>query len=85
MSSVAYLILPNFFTLSHNRQDFREKNLLNTKRVFWFFQQLLSKAQRDIIINVRMSSYKVPLLLSDFDETSVFATDIRKIFTYQIS
>ena len=34
LSSVACLILPYSFTLSHKRQDFREKKLLNIKCVF---------------------------------------------------
>jgi hypothetical protein len=86
LSSVACLVLPYFSTLSYKRQDFREKKLLNVKCVFWFPVQLLSETflilsriQRDIIINVHMSLCKVPLLLSDFNETWIFSTDFRKI------
>jgi hypothetical protein len=46
--------------------------------VFWFSLQLLSKTflilrriRRDIIINVHRSSCKVPLLLSDFNDTNI--------------
>jgi hypothetical protein len=52
------------------------KKLLNIKCVFWFYLQLLSETflilrriQLDIIVNVHRSSCKVPLLLSDFNET----------------
>jgi hypothetical protein len=68
------------------------KMLLNIKCVFWFSLQLLSETfliliriQRDIIINVRRSSCKAPLFLSDFNETWILLTDFRKIFKYQIS
>ena len=44
--------------------------------VFWFFSTtftetflILRRAEQDIIINVHMSSCKVPLFLSDFNET----------------
>jgi hypothetical protein len=69
LSSVAYLALPYFFTLSHKRHDFREK-ILNIKCVFWCSLQRLSETfiilrriQRDIIINVHRSSRKVPVIL----------------------
>jgi hypothetical protein len=58
------------------------KKSLNIKCVFWFSVQLLSETflflrriQRDITINVHRSSCKVPLLLSDFNETWIFWTD----------
>jgi hypothetical protein len=61
------------------------KLLLNIKCVFWFSVQLLSETflilrriQRDIIINVHRSLCKLPLLLSDFNETWIFSTDFRK-------
>jgi hypothetical protein len=61
------------------------KTLLNIKCVFWFSVQLLSETflvirriQRDIVINVHRCSCKVPLLLSDFNETSIFSTVVRK-------
>ena len=52
------------------------KTFLNTKCVFWLSPQLLSetflilrKITPDIIINVNWSSYKVPLFLTDCNET----------------
>ena len=49
------------------------KTLLSTKSVFWFSLQLLSKTflilriiQRDIVINVKTSSCKVPVILERF-------------------
>jgi hypothetical protein len=67
------------------------KRLLNIKCVFWFYLQLLSETfiilrriQRDIIINVHRSSCKVPLLLSDFNETWIFLIDFRIVLKYQV-
>jgi len=40
---------------------------------------------RDIIINVHMSSYKVPLSLSDFNRTWIFSTEFQNMLQYQIS
>ena len=59
-----------FSTLSHKRQEFREKNkLLNIKCVFWFSLQLLSESflilrriQR-VIKHVTWSSRKVPIII----------------------
>jgi hypothetical protein len=55
---------------------FGGKKLLNIKYVFCFYLQLLSeiflilrRTERDRIKNVHRSSCKVPLLLSDFNET----------------
>ena len=62
------------------------KEYLNTKCVFLIFSQILSatflvtkRIQRDIIINVLRSSYKVPLRLSNCNETRIFSTDFRTI------
>jgi hypothetical protein len=50
-----------------------EKRLLNIKCVFWYSLQLLSeiflilrRIQRDIAINVRLSSCKIPVILVRF-------------------
>jgi hypothetical protein len=68
------------------------KKILRIKCPFWFSLQLLSETflvikriQRDIIINVHRCSCKVPLLLSDFNETWIFWTDFREILERQIS
>ena len=51
---------------------FSEKMLLNIKYVLWFSLQLLSETflipriQRDIVINVKTSSCKVPVILVGF-------------------
>ena len=88
LSSVAGPAVPYFSTLSHKRQDFREKSFMNINCVL-IFSTNLSKAflilrmiERDIIINVHRSSYKVPLLLSDLGETSIFWANFRKISNY---
>jgi hypothetical protein len=45
----------------------------------------VSRIQRDIITNVQKSSSKLPIILSDFDETQILLTDFQKILKYQIS
>ena len=62
-----------------------EKKLLNIKCVFWFSLQLLfeifpilRRILRDVVINVKMSSYKYPLFLSDFNKTWIFSANFRK-------
>jgi len=73
-SPVACPAVPYFSTLSHKSQDFKSKKNLNI-RVFIFLQLLseiffiLSRIQGGIIINVYMSSCKLP----DFNKTSVFS------------
>ena len=61
-----------FFDIISNGTIFG-KSLLNVKCVFWFSLQLLSKTcpiliiiQRDIVINVKTSSCKVPVILVRF-------------------
>jgi hypothetical protein len=87
-SVLLYRIFPHYLI---NGTIFGKK-LLNIKCVFWFSLQLLSETflilgriQRDIIINVHRPSCKVPLLLSDFNETWIFSRDFRNILKYQIS
>ena len=43
LSSVDCLALPHFSAFSHKRHDKLQKNLLNTKSVFWFSLQVLSE------------------------------------------
>ena len=78
-----YHIVP---TLLHKRHEFRGKKVFSTKSVFWFSLRLLSetflilrRTERDIIIK---SVCKVPLFLSDFNETRIFSADFRKILKY---
>jgi len=66
--------------------------LIKRKCVFWFSLQLLSdtflilrRNERDIIKNVYWSSCKVPLFLSEFNETWIFSTDFPKILKHKIS
>jgi hypothetical protein len=75
-----YQIFPHYLI---NSMDFGRK-LQNTRYAIWFSLQLLCETfiilrriQQDIIINVRRSC-KVPLFLSDCDETLIFSTDFRK-------
>ena len=69
LSSVAFLALPYFSTLSYKRKDFRKEKLLNIKSVFSFSLQLSSETflilrrfKRDLIINVLRSSCAVPVV-----------------------
>jgi len=85
LSSVAGPAVPYFSTLSHKRHDFRKKSYTNINCVLIFSTNLskvfliLRMIERHIIINVHRSSCKVPLLLLDFDETSIFWADFGKI------
>ena len=80
-----YNIFQHYLT---NSMIFRGKKLLNIKCVFSLCLQLLSEKflilkrnERDIIINVYLSS----LFLSDFNETSIFLTNFLKILKYLTS
>jgi hypothetical protein len=73
LSSVASPARQYFSTLFHERHDFRGKNLLDIKCVFWFSLQLLSERflflkrnERDVIINVRRYSCQVPVIFIIF-------------------
>ena len=62
-----------FFHIISETAGFSEKKLLNTKCVFRFSLQLLSeifliitRTERDMIINVYRSSCKVPVILVRF-------------------
>ena len=68
-----------------------EKKLLNLKCLFWVSLQPLSHIfciLRRIdwnIVNVHLSSCKIPIFLSYFNDTWVFSTEFWKILKYQIS
>jgi hypothetical protein len=73
-----------FYIISSTAR-FLEKNSLNIKCVFWFSPQLLSetfltlrRVRRDTAINAQGSSRKVPLFLSDFNQTWILSTDLRR-------
>jgi hypothetical protein len=73
LSSVAFLGLRYLFTLTHKRDDFPKKKSLSTMYVFLFPLQCLSEIflilriiQRDTVINVHMSSCKLPAILVRF-------------------
>ena len=65
--------LYHIFHSLKNRTIFRKKKLLHIKCVFWFSLQILSdtfliprRIQRDIVMNVRRASCKVPVVLVRF-------------------
>ena len=69
-SSLAAL---HFSAFSHTRHDCRKKRLLNIKCVFWLALQrlcasflILRRIQRDIVVNVKTSPCKVPVILVGF-------------------
>ena len=60
--------------------------------MFWFSLKplseiflVLTKIQRDILINVRTSSCNVPVILVIFNRPWIFGTGFRIILSYQIS
>jgi hypothetical protein len=88
------LPLPHVSTLSHERKnDFRKKKVSDMKCVFLFSLQLLFEAflivrrvQQDIVISVKTSSCKVPVIVVGLNETRIFWTDFqKKKLKYQIS
>ena len=80
-----------FYVFSQKAPFSGKKKLVNVKCVFLFSLQhlfetflILGRTERGMIKNAYWPSCKVPLLLSDFNETWVFSTDFRKITKYQI-
>ena len=75
--SATSLAAPCFSSVSHKRHDFqKKKKLMNRRYVFSFSVQTLfgtflirGRIQRDIVISVKTSSYKVPVILVEFNET----------------
>ena len=73
MLPASSLAPPYFSSLSHKRHDFRKKITGHKTCVFGFYLQLLFKTllilrriQRDIVINVKTSTCKVPVILVGF-------------------
>ena len=85
------LCLHQIFRYYHINGTICEKeNLLNIKRVFLFCLQILfeifmnlRRIQQDIVINVKTSSCKVPVILVGFLQNLNFLTDFRKKLKYQ--
>ena len=90
LPSVTCPDLQYFFTLPNKRHDFKKKKVT---LFFLFSLQILSETflilkivQRDAVVNIRMSSWKVPFILSDFKQTLILSTNFRKkILKYKIS
>jgi len=86
-SSVACLALQRVFTLSYEykQKDLRENVIEHKMYVSTFCTTfvetffILSRTERDMIINVYLSLCKV----RDFDETCIFSTYFRKILKCQ--
>ena len=91
--SVVCPALLYFSTLSHKRQDFREKKFSEQKYVFRFSLQLLPKTcyilrrtERDMFINVKSvfmesTCYSCQILM----KLEFFTTGLGKLLKYQIS
>ena len=69
LSSVDCPAVPYFFSHHFIKGTIFEKIVLNIKCVFWFSLQLLSEAililkktERDVINNIHLCSYKVPVI-----------------------
>jgi hypothetical protein len=67
---VALLAAPYFSTLPHKGHDFRKKNIIERKMCILISLKVLTKTfpflriiQRDIVINVKTSLFRVPVIL----------------------
>ena len=85
------MALPNFPTSPHTQRHSR-KNVTEYKMwVLTFFTNLvrnishLGRIQQDSIINVHSLHVKYLLFLSDFNQTWIFSTDLKKKLRHQIS
>jgi len=91
LSSVSCPPLQYISTLSYKRQNFREKNLPDIKRVFWLLLPTLSETfiilstERDMIKMCTCPYVMYPLFLSGFNETLTFSTDFWKILKHRSS
>jgi hypothetical protein len=82
--SVACPAVRYFSTLSHKRHDFRKKNIDHEVCDLILFTLsekflILGRTEQDMIQYTYLSSCKVPLFWSDFNEISIFLTDFGKI------
>ena len=73
LSSAASLAQPHFSTLSRKRQDFRGGKIMEHKMCVLILHSAFilnishsKKIQRDIVINIKTSSRKVPVILVGF-------------------
>ena len=81
-----------FQIISSTLRFFREKNVIEyTRRVFWFFLQLLLETflilrttQRDTVTHTHTSSCKHPLFSSNFNKTWIFSTYFRKSWNIKL-
>ena len=82
-----------FFTISHTRYDFRKKNYWTWNVCFDFlynsvwnmFHSKKKRMRYDQKCRYIVLQVKYSLFLSDFDETWIISTDLRKSFKYEIS
>jgi hypothetical protein len=79
-------------TFSHKQHDFREKKFDHKMCVLNlstnFFQKIThskKRNERDLILDMCLSSCKVPVFWSDFSKTWFFSSDFREILKYQFS
>jgi hypothetical protein len=89
LSSVVCPSVPYFFTLTNKRRDFRRRKVIERKYLFWFYLRQLSakflilrKIQRDVFINIRRSSCKVPVILVRFLIKFEFSQQIFEKYSY---
>ena len=88
--SVAFLDLPWFSTLFHERHDFLGENVIEHKMCVLSSLQPLSETflilrrAEENMISVHSFSCKGPVFFSDCNGTRVFWTDFRKILKYKI-
>jgi len=87
--SVACLALPFPPTLSHKRQEFGEKIIIQKVCFFFYYVSLkhFSNLEESAEILSQMHTdlhLKFPSLLPHFNKTCIFWADFRKILEYQI-
>jgi len=84
LSSVNYLSLQFFSTLSHKRHEFRREVIKQEYMIFIFSKtfsdksHILGNIERNAVINMQMCSCKLFIILTDFIESWNFSTDFGK-------